>query len=58
MSKQLILGTVLGGIVLFVWGAIAWMFIPWSGLSDVCGGKAAIPLGFRRSKWQHQSSRA
>ena len=31
MSKQLILGTVLGGIVLFVWGAIAWMFIPWPG---------------------------
>ncbi len=31
MSKQLILGTVLGGIILFVWGAIAWMFIPWPG---------------------------
>jgi hypothetical protein len=31
MSKQLILGTVLGGIVLFIWGAIAWMFIPWPG---------------------------
>jgi len=31
MSKQMILGTVLGGIVLFVWGAIAWMFIPWPG---------------------------
>jgi len=31
MGKQLILGSVLGGIVLFVWGAIAWMFIPWPG---------------------------
>jgi hypothetical protein len=31
MSKQLILGSVLGGIVLFVWGAIAWMIIPWPG---------------------------
>jgi len=31
VSKQMILGTVLGGIVLFVWGAIAWMFIPWPG---------------------------
>ncbi len=31
MSKQMILGTVLDGIVLFVWGAIAWMFIPWPG---------------------------
>jgi hypothetical protein len=31
MSKQLILGTILGGIILFVWGAIAWMFIPWPG---------------------------
>jgi hypothetical protein len=31
MAKQLILGTVLGGIVLFVWSAIAWMIIPWPG---------------------------
>src|SRR2546423_10355233 len=31
MGKQMILGSVLGGIVLFVWGAIAWMFIPWPG---------------------------
>ncbi len=28
MSKQLLLGSVLGGIVLFVWSAIAWMLIP------------------------------
>ena len=31
MVKQLILGTVLGGIVLFVWSALAWMLIPWPG---------------------------
>jgi hypothetical protein len=31
MSKQMILGSVLGGIVLFVWGAIAWTIIPWPG---------------------------
>src|SRR5260370_17908267 len=31
MSKKLIVGIVRGGIVLFVWGAIAWMFIPWPG---------------------------
>jgi hypothetical protein len=31
MSKQLILGSVLGSIVLFVWSAIAWMLIPWPG---------------------------
>jgi hypothetical protein len=31
MAKQLILGTVLGSIVLFLAGAIAWMFVPWPG---------------------------
>jgi len=31
MTKQLVLGTVLGGIVLFVWSALAWMIIPWPG---------------------------
>jgi hypothetical protein len=31
MTKQLVLGSVLGAIVLFVWSAIAWMFIPWPG---------------------------
>jgi hypothetical protein len=31
MTKQLVLGTVLGAIVLFVWSAIAWMVIPWPG---------------------------
>lgn len=31
MPKQLILGSVLGGIVLFVWSFIAWTFIPWPG---------------------------
>lgn len=31
MTKQLVLGTVLGGIILFVWSAIAWMIIPWPG---------------------------
>jgi hypothetical protein len=31
MTKQLVLGTVLGAIVLFVWSALAWMLIPWPG---------------------------
>ena len=31
MSKQNILATILGGIVLFVWSAIAWTAIPWPG---------------------------
>lgn len=31
MDKHLILGTVLGAIVLFVWGMIAWEIIPWPG---------------------------
>ena len=31
MIKQLALGTILGGIILFVWSFIAWTFIPWPG---------------------------
>ena len=31
MIKQLLLGTVLGAIVLFLWSALAWMLIPWPG---------------------------
>lgn len=31
MTKQLALGTIVGAIVLFVWSAIAWIFIPWPG---------------------------
>jgi len=31
MTRQLVLGSILGGIVLFVWSAIAWMLIPWPG---------------------------
>src|SRR5947207_6568903 len=31
MGKQLVLGSVLGAIILFVWSAIAWMLIPWPG---------------------------
>jgi hypothetical protein len=31
MAKRLLLGTLLGGIVLFVWSAIAWIAIPWPG---------------------------
>src|SRR5260370_3341487 len=31
MVKQLVLGTILGGIVLFVWSFIAWTFVPWPG---------------------------
>src|SRR5882762_6078070 len=31
MTKQLVLGTILGAIVLFVWGALAWTLIPWPG---------------------------
>jgi len=31
MKKQLVLGTFLGAIVLFVWSFIAWTFLPWPG---------------------------
>lgn len=31
MAKRLALGTLLGGIVLFVWSTIAWIVIPWPG---------------------------
>jgi len=31
MTKQLLLGTVLGAIVLFLWSALGWMLIPWPG---------------------------
>ena len=31
MSRQVILGSVLGSIILFVWSAIAWEVIPWPG---------------------------
>ena len=31
MAKLLALGSLLGGIVLFVWSAIAWIVIPWPG---------------------------
>ncbi|HVS80865.1 MAG TPA: hypothetical protein VHE60_03960 [Pyrinomonadaceae bacterium] len=31
MTKQLVLGSVLGSIVLFLWSTIAWMLIPWPG---------------------------
>jgi hypothetical protein len=31
MGKQLLLGTVLGAIVLFIWSALSWMVIPWPG---------------------------
>ena len=31
MGKQLVLGSVLGSIILFVWSAMAWMAIPWPG---------------------------
>lgn len=29
MQKSLVLGGLLGGLVLFVWGAISWMVLPW-----------------------------
>jgi hypothetical protein len=32
MGKQLLLATILGAIVLFVWSAIAFTFIPWPGM--------------------------
>jgi hypothetical protein len=32
MGKQLLLATILGAIILFVWGAIAFTFIPWPGM--------------------------
>jgi len=29
MVKKLLLGTVLGGLIVFAWGAISWMVLPW-----------------------------
>ncbi len=29
MVKSLMLGGILGGAVLFAWGAISWMVLPW-----------------------------
>ena len=29
MMKRLFWGTVLGGLVVFGWGAISWMVLPW-----------------------------
>lgn len=29
MGRQLVLGTILGAIILFLWSFIAWTFIPW-----------------------------
>ena len=29
MLKSAVIGTVLGGVVLFVWSAISWMALPW-----------------------------
>ena len=31
MIKKLVLATLLGAIILFVWNALAWMIIPWPG---------------------------
>ena len=31
MIRQILLGTILGAIVLFVWSALAWTIIPWPG---------------------------
>lgn len=31
MGKQLVFGSILGAIILFLWSAIAWMIIPWPG---------------------------
>ena len=31
MIKKLALGTILGGVILFVWSFIAWTLIPWPG---------------------------
>ncbi len=29
MLKSLVLGSLLGGLVLFIWGAVSWMVLPW-----------------------------
>lgn len=29
MVKKLLLGTILGGLIVFAWGAISWMVLPW-----------------------------
>lgn len=31
MARQILLGTILGGVILFLWSFIAWTFIPWPG---------------------------
>jgi hypothetical protein len=31
MTKQLVLGSVIGAVILFLWSFIAWTFIPWPG---------------------------
>ena len=31
MAKKLILGAVLGGLVIFAWGTVSWMLLPWHG---------------------------
>ena len=60
MTKQLVLGTVLGGIVLFVWSALAWMIIPWPGEplrsftneEAVVTAPKALPDNLRNSQWR------
>lgn len=29
MIKKLVLGAVVGGIIVFAWGAVSWMALPW-----------------------------
>ena len=29
MTTTLVKGTVLGGLALFLWGAVSWMVLPW-----------------------------
>lgn len=33
MARKVILGGVLGGLVMFLWGAISWMVLPWHDLT-------------------------
>lgn len=31
MARQILLGTILGGVILFLWSFVAWTFVPWPG---------------------------
>ena len=40
MFVRLILGTLLGGVILFVWGSISWTVLPWHKVKSFTNGEA------------------